>query len=216
MPRRLAVLSSILAASLSAAQLRVWTFDSDRVGGPPAGFTFEALRQAQSGDWHVTRVGSRVALGHAPGADADGWSLALAPGDAPADARITARLRLSAGSRAGGLVWHYRDGRNFSAVVLDLEDGDLALFRVSDGNRIRLEDRDGLDLDPDGWHTITIVQDGARTRVSIGGIRVLDRVDRRRDDRDSLTGRVGLLAHGRAVVAFDDLKVEPEPGSHRR
>jgi hypothetical protein len=47
--------------------------------------------------------------------------------------------------------------------------------------------------------------------VSIGGIRVLDRREGRyrNDSRsNSSGGRIGLLSHGRADAAFDDLRLE--------
>lgn len=194
------------AATLTTAQSpAVQTFDHITVGTLPAGFTTAALRQSSPGEWAVARVGGGVALHHPRVADADGWSLALAPNTIPATLRITARVRLAEGRRSGGLVWHYQDARNFMTVLLDLDDGDLDLYRVTDGNRIRLEDRDGLELDPQAWHTLRVVHDDGHTVVSIGGIRVLDRHERRSAGR---TGRVGVVAAGASDAAFDDLRIE--------
>jgi hypothetical protein len=198
------------AALLAAAQPpRTWTFDDLGAGSVPSDFTLTALRQTTAGPWLGGHIGGQRALLHT-GTDDSGWSIALAPGETGDDLKLTARVRLAGGSRAGGLVWHHQDARNFMAVVLDLEDGDLELFRVMDGNRIRLEDRDGLELDPEGWHTIKVVTDDGRTMVSIGGIRVLDRREGRyRGSRpNSSGGRIGLLSHGRADAAFDDLRLE--------
>ena len=214
-PRLPLVASAIMVAvvSVAAQAPTLFTFDQVPAGTLPAGFTTAAFRQPASGQWAVNRVGSGAALHHAAVPDGTGWSLALAPDPAPAAFRVTARMRLSGGSRAGGLVWHYQDARNFMAALLDLEDGDLELFRVSDGNRIRLEDRDGLELDPLAWHTLRVIVGEGRTTVSIGGIRVLDWDERRSGGR---MGRVGLLAHGRAETAFDDLRVEPPSGRQSR
>jgi len=209
---RLSLLSAVLAVAgvlVSAAQTpRVQTFDQMSAGVLPPGFTTASLRQTQPGSWVVAKIGSTQALHHPAVQNADGWSLALAPSDAIADLRLTVRLRLAAGSQTGGLVWHYQDARNFMAVLLDLDDGDdgdLELFRVSDGNRIRLEDRDGLELDPQAWHTVRVVHNDGRTTVSIGGIRVLDWNERRATSR---AGRVGVVAHGHSDAAFDDLRIE--------
>ena len=215
-PRLPLVASAIMAASVSVAASQapaLFTFDQVAAGALPAGFTTASFRQPAPGPWAVNRAGGGAALNHAGVPDGTGWSLALAPDPAPAAFRVTARMRLSGGSRAGGLVWHYQDARNFMAAVLDIGDGDLELFRVSDGNRIRLEDRDGLELDSQAWHTLRVVVGEGRTTVSIGGIRVLDRDERRPAAR---TARVGLLAHGRADAAFDDLRVEPPSGRQGR
>ncbi len=200
-------------ATLTSAQSpAVQTFDQITVGALPAGFTTAAFRQSSPGAWAVARVSGSLALRHPRVADADGWSLALAPGRVPPTLRITARIRLAGGRRAGGLVWHYQDARNFMAVLLDLHDGDLDLFRVADGNRIRLEDRDGLELDPQAWHTLRVVHDDGRTVVSIGGIRVLDRHERRSAGR---TGLVGVVATGGSDAAFDDLRIEFPSGRQK-
>jgi hypothetical protein len=201
------------AVTLTTAQSTVvHTFDQIAVGARPPGFTTAAFRQSSPGDWRVARIAGGLALHHPRRADADGWSLALAPDTAPAALRLTARVRLAGGRHTGGLVWHYQDARNFMAVLLDLDDGELDLYRVTDGNRIRLEDRDGLELDPQAWHTLRVVHDAGRTVVSIGGIRVLDRQERRASSRP---GRVGVVATGGSDAAFDDLRIESASGRQK-
>lgn len=200
--------------SVAAAQApAVFTFDQVPAGTVPAGFTTASFRQPVAGSWAVSGPGGAAALHHAARPDATGWSLVLAPYPPATVFRCTVRVRLTGGTRAGGLVWHYQDARNFMAALLDLGDGDLELFRVADGNRIRLEDRDGLELDPQAWHTLRVIAGESRTTVSIGGIRVLDLDERRSAGRK---GQVGLLAHGRADAAFDDLRVEPPSGRQER
>jgi len=205
---------AICAVSLTAAQTTgTLTFDQVATGTLPPGFTTSALRQPDPGLWTVVRIGTNPVLHHAPTPGTDGWSLALTDATVPARFRLTARVRLASGRRAGGLVWHYLDARNFMAVMLDLEDGDIELFRVTDGNRIRLEDRDGLDLDGNAWHTLRVSHDEGKTTVSIGGIRVLDQNER----RSSTAGRrVGVVAHGAADASFDDVRVDPLTGRQDR
>lgn len=195
--------SGAMAAALQAT--RVHSFDATGTGTLPSGFTTAALRQSSPGDWTIAKVGSSNALAHAADRSAEGWGLALAPDAPPANLRLTGRVRLAGGNHTGGLVWHYQDARNFMAVLLNLDDGDLELFRVSDGNRIRLEDRDGLELDAQAWHAMRVVHVNGRTTVSIGGIRVLDHNDRRMSAR---VGLVGVVAHGQTDAAFDDLRIE--------
>jgi hypothetical protein len=215
-PRVPLVASAIAVAVVSAAAFQeptLFTFDHLSAATLPAGFTTASFRQPEPGRWAISRLDAGGALHHAAVPGVMGWSLALAPAAPAAAFRVTARVRLSGGNRAGGLVWHYQDARNFMAAVLDLGDGDLELFRVSDGNRIRLEDRDGLELDALAWHTLRVIAGGGKTTVSIGGIRVLDWDERRSGAR---MGRVGVLAHGRADAAFDDLRVEPLSGRQGR
>jgi hypothetical protein len=122
---------------------------------------------------------------------------------------MSVRLRLTGGSLTGGLVWGYQDEHNHYEFLLDLQQRELALYRVVAGNRIKIERKDGLELDSAAWHTLKIVHDRAEIRASLGGIRVFEE-----DDRTFGSGRVGVMASGAADVWFDDLRIEPERRSN--
>jgi hypothetical protein len=116
------------------------------------------------------------------------------------------RLRLHGGARAGGLVWRYVDDRDYYAALLDLARGEISMYRVSDGNRTKLEFEDDLELDPEAWHTLKAVHVGAFAYVTLGGIRVFeDHIGR--PDRAG-AGRAGVLSTGNSEVWFDDLRIE--------
>jgi hypothetical protein len=194
------------AAALAPPQAGpVWTFDYDRAGSPPAGFTLAAMRQEGSGAWSVRRDGANGVVVHDANPAHAGFALAIADAPAFRDGTVSVRLRLAGGDRAGGLVWRYQDAGNFHAAVLDLGRRSLALFRIVHGNRVRVEDEDDLELDPEAWHTLKVVHDQAFVRVSLGGIRVFDE-----RDRTFGAGRTGLLATGGSLVWFDDFQARPE------
>jgi len=197
-----------VAQALANQLPREHTFDTDKVGQPPATFEFAAMRQDTPGRWLVRRDGSNGALVHEADAAAAGYALALSPASPLRDLEASVRVRLAGGTRAGGLVWRYRDPQHYYATVLDLVEGELALFRVTEGNRTFLEREDDLELDPNAWHTLRVVHDESRIVVSLGGIRVFEERDRRYD-RDE-TGRTGVIAAGEAEAWFDDLRIEPE------
>ncbi len=207
---RLTLAASWLAAgtTLGAQVLLSRPFDADRAGALPAGFTLASFRREPGGPdrWLVRGQASQHYLLHAPTAGAGGYALAVIDGTTVADQSTTVRLRLAGGARAGGLVWRYRDPLNFYAAVLDLGDGDLALYRVSSGDLIRLEFEDDLELDVDAWHTLKVVHDEEEVTVSLGGIRVFQDTGRR--NRAAGPGLVGFLATADSEVWFDDLRVE--------
>lgn len=191
-----------------AAQARPpWTFDDEKAGTAPNGFSFVAMRQPAPGTWLVRRAGSNGYLLHEPGSrdSPDGFAIGLAPGDPLRDLQISVRLRLAAGSLAGGLVWRYQDEHNHYQILLDLARRELAMYRVVAGNRIRIEREEGLELDTAAWHTLKIVHEQSEIRVSLGGIRVFEE-----DDRTFGAGRAGVVAGGTAEVWFDDLRIEAE------
>jgi hypothetical protein len=184
------------------------TFDAVPAGAPP-GFELAAMRQDTPGTWMVRREGANGILLHQANPAASGFGLALAP-DAPLrNVQASVRLRLTGGTRAGGLVWRYTDAAHYYAAILDLVKAELTLFRVTDGNRIFLESEDDLELDPSAWHALKIVHTESRIDVSLGGIRVFEERDGRAE-RAPAEGKTGVIAAGASEVWFDDLRIEPQ------
>jgi hypothetical protein len=205
---RLILAMAVLPLVLPVPQRTVaHSFDEHRSGAPPAGFVLASMRQPGPGSWLIRRDGANGLLVHASDPSARGLAMALAPDDAAGNVIVTARVRLAGGTRAGGLVWRYRDPANFHGALVDLVEHELVLFRVVGGNRVFLESRDGLDLDPDAWHTLKVEHDNNEIEVALGGIRVFEERDRR-GNRSSDGARAGVIAAGAAEVWFDDFKVE--------
>jgi hypothetical protein len=125
---------------------------------------------------------------------------------APADLAATVRLRLTDGARTGGLVWRYVDDRHYYAVLLNLGQSEISLYRINEGHLITLEAEDGLELDPDAWHVLKVVHGQGTIRVLLGGVRVFENDDHRNHwpDRPS---RVGLIATGNSTAEFDDFRI---------
>jgi hypothetical protein len=209
--QRLAVSLALAGSGVAAAagQSSAVSFDGHPVGRAPADFSLLAMRQPGPGVWRVDRAGAEQYLMHAADPAAEGYALALAPGAPRREVMVTARVKLAGGTRVGGLIWRCQDAQNYLAVLLDLGQGTIGLFRVSEGNRIRLEREDDLELDPNAWHTLRAVQDGSSVTVSLGGIRVINERDGRFER--GAPGRVGVIAAGNAEVRFDDLRVDPPP-----
>jgi pyruvate,water dikinase len=173
------------------------------------------MRQPSAGAWTVNRIASNGYLAHhGEAAHAGGFSLAVAPEETPERLLISARLRLSGGTRAGGLVWGYRDATHYYAVLLDLSRAEVVLYRVIDGNRVRVEAQDDLELDANAWHTLKVVSQDDRVVVSLGGIRVFE--EEGKQFRRPLGLRAGLISAGDAEAWFDDLRIEAAPERRRR
>jgi len=209
--RRDCVLLLVLGlGSLAAAPQRgqLFQFDTDRPGVAPTGLVLAAMRQERPGEWLIRREGTNGMLMHRADAAANGLALALVASAGERESVASVRLRLAGGAMAGGLVWRYTDAANFHATLLDLARRELVLFRVTAGNRVFLESKDDLELDPAGWHVLKVDHDDDEIRVSLGGLRVFEDRDRRGDRRSGL-GRLGVIAAGHAEVWFDDLRVEP-------
>jgi len=199
---------AVFALTAGSAQEALRSFDQDAIGAVPPGFSFAVARlPAAAGRWHVRADNGNRFLAHTPDAAAgQGFAIALLDGAATGDVRLSARVRLEDGVRTGGLVWRYNGPDNFYAVALDLDAQEIALYRISRGNRIRLEFEDDLELDRSAWHTVRVEHAEGRIRVTLGGIGVMRA---RARDTDAAEGRAGVWSAGNAATAFDDVSVRP-------
>jgi hypothetical protein len=211
----LGVVVALLCSTGIAAQ-EPWTitFDDGPSDAPPAGFSLAAMRQSDAGRWLVQEDENGRYLVHRADVGAPGYALAVAEQPTPDDLIAAVRLRMQGGSRTGGLVWRYENHRNYYTLLLDLDRGELSIYRITEGNRVLLDRRDELELDPTAWHVLKVIHIENEIRVMLGGVRVFDERDRRNDRRSSGTGRVGVVATGTSEIWFDDLHVEAKRG-HR-
>lgn len=196
---------ALLVAS-GSAEVVMRSFDQDPLGDMPPGFSFAAARLPNAGQWLIRADGVNRYVTHVgEAASGEGFALALLDITPPHDLRLSARIRLAEGARVGGLVWRYQGPENFYAVSLDLNAQEVALYRISRGNRIRLEFEDDLELDPGAWHVVRIEHTEGRIRVALGGIGVMRARSREETDGE---GRAGLWSSGNATTWFDDLSVQ--------
>lgn len=207
------IVALLTGGAAAAGQRHVRTFDADPPGQPPPGFTFAAMRQPAPGTFVVRRDGANGLVVHPGDAGASGFSIAVASGEPAAELTLSVRLRLAGGGRAGGVVWRYADARNYYAAVLDLARAELSMYRVINGNMIKIEEEDDLELDPEAWHVLKVVHADDEVRVLLGGIRVFTD-NERRHGRLLPRGHAGLFAAGASEVWFDDFTIEP--GRRRR
>ena len=192
----------------SAAQaVLTRTFEDDKIGAPPAGFQLASGREAPADRWTVRREGDgRVLVHEGKAAPADSFAVAILSGVQYADVEVSVRFKATGGGRTAGLVWKYQDPMNHYAAQLDLVRQEVSVYRVVSGNRIRLEREDDLELDPDAWHSLRIVQANEQVRVYLGGIRVLSE----RDRQPRASAGVGIWVGGDSTVMFDDLRVRDQ------
>ncbi len=204
--RHLALLLLVSVPLAATGGTIVRTFDDDPASAPPRGFLFSGLRDAAPGRWTVQREGIDGILAHGGDPNASrGLSLALMDAPPVGEVEISVRLRLLSGERAGGLVWRYRDEGNFYLARLRLSDQSVTVYRVINGNRIRVEAEDDLELDPAAWHALKVVQRRESARIYIGGVKVFEL----RDRTFRAPGRVGVCADAGSTVWFNDLTVRP-------
>lgn len=194
--------------SLAAARVS-FTFDELGIGAPPDGFFFAGARQAAAGTWEVRGAGTQRHLIHIadPSVTMRGISVAGVSAPAPADLKATARIRLVDSDRAGGLIWRYKDSADFYFLSVFLRVREIALIRVTGGNRVTLDRVMNVDLDPEAWHTLSVMHVGNQIVGQVNGIPVV----RGRDNTLAEGGRAGVWSAGNSTTWFDDIVIEDHP-----
>ena len=202
----LSLFVQVAAAEVQSVQLR--TFEDDKIGAPPPGFVTATGRDAAADGWAVRREApGRVLVHQGAPSPRDGFAVAIFSGAQYHDVQVSVRLKATGGARSAGVVWKYQDPLNHYVALLDLVQQELAVYRVSSGNRIRLEREDDLEVDPDAWHSLKIFQEQGEIRVYLGGIRVFAERDRHSRGAPS---SVGVWSSGDTTVMFDDFRIEDE------
>lgn len=197
----------VVSPALRAANAPI-TFTDSTIGALPDGFFTAPVRQANAGTWQVQGAGTLRHLAHLadPSVTMRGMSVAVLSAAAPADVRITTRLRVVDADRAAGIVSRYRDPNTFYFTAVFGGDHSIGLFRVTGGNRIQLDRADRVGIDWDAWHTMTVTHQGDQIRVMLNGIAVLQARDTTLPD-----GRVGVWSAGNSTSWFDDVAVDSLP-----
>jgi len=203
----LLALSLFLQAAGALQAVVIRTFDDDKIGAAPAGFAIAAGRDAAADGWTIKREGhGRVLVHEGKPSPPDSFAVAIFSGAQYEDVQVSVRVKAIGGARMAGLVWKYQDAMNHYAAQLDLAKQEIAIYRVVNGNRIRIEREDDLELDADAWHSLKIFQERGQIRVYLGGVRVFTERDRLPRARAA----VGLWTGGDSTIMFDDFRIEDE------
>ncbi|HTI49558.1 MAG TPA: hypothetical protein VL475_01350, partial [Planctomycetaceae bacterium] len=114
---------------------------------------------------------------------------------------LSVRLKPQTGrnDQGGGVVWRYRDARNYYVCRWNPLENNFRLYKVLDGKRSQM-DTAKVNADPRGWHTLRVVHVGREIRCSLDGTLLLEA----ENDEIAASGRVGLWTKSDAVTRFDD------------
>lgn len=198
-----------VAAEKQSTSTRSWSFDSDKAGSAPAGFSIEKSDSGKAGRWIVKAE---------PGAPSGGQVLAqvdtddtddrflMAVADAPAlrDMRLSVRCKAVSGAvdQACGLVFRYRDAKNYYVTRSNALEGNVRLYAVKDGRRRQFASWSGK-VTANAWHELRAEARGEHVQIFWNGAKVIDA----RDATFGNAGKVGVWTKADSVISFDDLSV---------
>lgn len=146
----------------------------------------------------------------------DRFPLAILNSVSLRDGDISVRLKSVSGrdEQGGGLVFRYRDERNYYMVRASARQDDVTVYKIENGRCRPILPR-GMppsefgvkhDIRPNTWNILKVSVRGSRFQVYVNHRRILEASD----STFAQPGKVGLLTAGDSVTYFDDFRVYPK------
>ena len=191
-----------------------WTFDQQKSGEAPAGFSMLGFGEGPAADWTIKvdsdapSASNILAVNSSCPAETC-YRLIVADGfqyEYP-DVSVRMRFPVDAVTGVGGLVFGVNDAAHFYAAVVDLVTKTLEVSRVVDGKETRLG-RSPITPKAVSWHTLRIQRNTIFSKDFIetffdGQLVVTV------EDQSLAIGQVGLLVRGQTALNFDSLHAIP-------
>ncbi|OOP57824.1 MAG: hypothetical protein AYP45_01240 [Candidatus Brocadia carolinensis] len=184
-------------------------FDDDKDGDLPRGCQMAFTGKGESGRWVVKKIE------HAPSADnvvvqikLDDtdyrFPLLILDGVSYKDAMAFVKFRAISGDvdQAGGLVFRYKDSKNYYVLRANAKENNVRLYKVVNGSREQIGGKD-LKVKSNEWHLLKVIYKGDKMQCFFNNAKVIEATD---DTFDS--GSVGLWTKADSYTFFDDLVVQ--------
>jgi hypothetical protein len=206
MARIIAAASMMMAAATAHAE--TITFDADRPGTPPAGWTcgstgggtpvwtVEAEPGAPSGANVLKQTGK------AP------FPWCVKQGTAVENGNVEVKFKPLSGreDQAAGIVWSWKDGDNYYVARANALENNVSLYYTDRGRRQTIKYVDAP-VPANIWHTLSVEFTGTQIRVSLDGKTYIEL----NDSHISGAGAVGVWTKADSVTAFDDFTFQARP-----
>lgn len=191
-----------------------WTFDQERAGEGPAGFSMLELGEGPAAGWTIKADTdapsvSNILVATSSCRSTTCYRLIVADGFQYEYPDISVRIRFPGGATTGmgGVVFGVKDATHFYAVMVDLAAKILEVNLVVDGKETRIG-RSSITPKTVPWHTLRIQRNTVLSKDFIetffdGTLAVTV------EDQSLAIGQVGLLVRGYATLDFDSLHAIP-------
>ncbi len=191
-----------------------WTFDQQKQGELPAGFSEMSVGEDVAGRWTIMPDSEAPSLPNMLRAEsvcqsAGCFWLLIADKFLYEYPDVSVRLRFSAEGNAGrgGIVIGLRDASNFYAAIVDVASKKLEVVRVLNGQPVVLG-QTAISPKAVDWHSLRVQRDTIISKdvieISFDGLLVLSV-----QDQALGLGQVGLAIHGKSSLLFDSLHAIP-------
>jgi hypothetical protein len=191
-----------------------WTFDQQKSGEVPAGFSMLGFGEGPAAAWTIKADADapsapNILVVNSSCQAVTCYRLIVADGfqyEYP-DVSVGIRFPVDTETGAGGVVFGVKDATHFYAAVADLATKTLEVNRVVDGKETRLG-RSSIAPKAVPWHTLRIQRNTIFSKDFIetffdGQLVVTV------EDQSLAIGQVGLLVRGQTALSFDSLHAIP-------
>ena len=131
------------------------------------------------------------------------------------DGDLSVKFKIAANARrlkTAGIMWRYQDPRNYYLLDFSVDERNIALFHVENGQRHPIPLRGGKpggveishDLRADQWYVAKVIFRGDNIRVEFGNRQLFDAVDASLNT----PGKTGLWTRGGTEASFDDFRID--------
>jgi hypothetical protein len=210
----------LVSFSLIAPSANVITFDHDATGIAPAGWTVAMTNRVVPPKWEIVRDPSaptppNVLAQVASDPRHDRYALAVLNRISMRDGDLSVRFKPVSGvDQVGGIIFRYRDDKNYYALRASAMGDDVALYKVENGHPIPITPR-GLppshfevkhDIQANAWQILKVSLHGNQFQVYVNHRRLF----RAQDATFNGPGKVGLCTVSDSITYFDDFRVNPQ------
>jgi len=223
MKAALSLVVTIAATALAGAQAqttRTLTFDQDKVGAVPQGFSTALTGQGKPGVWVVMKDPKSPERGNVlaqTDADATDYRFPVCVLDdlsaKDLDLSVMVKPVTGRGDQAAGLVWRYQDANNYYIVRANGLEHNVVLYKVQHGRRTDLPLKGAgrtygkqVTVPSGQWSTLRVTAAGPLFTVYFNGEKLYE-VE---DTTFPGAGKVGVWTKADSVTYFDNLTISPK------
>jgi hypothetical protein len=198
------------------APAQIVTFESETPGQPPRDFEFGLAGEGEPGRWEVVAdptAGGGKALAQLSTNMAEfRFLVAMYKPVTTTNVEVTARCKPMSGraDQACGVIVRATDAGNYYIARANALEGNVRFYRVRAGQREQLASAEGIKIEREQWHTLTLHARDDQFTVFFNDKPLHVTKDSTPEPRPA-DGRVGFWVKSDSVTYFDRLEIRKFP-----
>jgi len=202
--------------SAAAGRAEIIRFDSTMPGSLPPGWSVVITHAGGSPKWEVRQDSSAPSKPNVlaqTSADGTRFPMAVLNTASYRDVEVSVKFKTVAGKedQAAGVVWRYRDPRNYYLVRANALENNIVMYKVQDGKWAALPPKgrpprtNGVRhrIPPRTWSILKVIFKKSRFEVYFDHRKIFEA----EDSTFSQAGKVGLWTKADSVIYFDDFQI---------